>query len=192
MNEEYDNEEYDKENGGPMEVSEEKRSRWHISSDVRNLLAVFVAALALLGAVWGVCDHALSKLDARFDEIDAEFDKIDGRFDRQDSRMDGIESAMAEGFRQTREAMAEGFRQTREATAEGFRQTHDHIDRTDARIDRLDARVDRLETKVDGIDAFLRQGGPQLPVGGGDSNPAPVAKPEGSSRDSSWPLSRDR
>ena len=175
-----------------MEVSEEKRSRWHISSDVRNLLAVFVAALALLGAVWGVCDYALSKLDARFDEIDAEFDKIDGRFDRQDSRMDGIESAMAEGFRQTREAMAEGFRQAREATAEGFRQTHDHIDRTDARIDRLDARVDRLETKVDGIDAFLRQGGPQLPVGGGDSNPAPVAKPEGSSRDSSWPLSRDR
>ena len=179
------NEEYDKENGGPMEVSEEKRSRWHISSDVRNLLAVFVAALALLGAVWGVCDYALSGLHARFDEIDV-------RFDRQDRRMDGIESAMAEGLRQTREATAEGLRQTREAMAEGFRQTHDRIDRTDARIDRLDTKVDRLETKVDGIDAFLRQGGPQLPVGGGDSNPAPVAKPEGSSRDSSWPLSQDR
>lgn len=180
------NEEYDKENGGPRDVSEAKRSRWHISADARNLLAVAVAMLALFSAVWGVCDYALSRMDARFDEIDAEFDEIKVRFDRQDRRMDRIDSAMTEGFRQTEGRMTEGFRQTNGRMTEGFRQTHDRIDRTDARID-------RLETKVDGIDAFLRQGRPQqTPVEGGGSAPAPDAKPSVSGRDWSWPHLRDR
>lgn len=157
------NNEYDKESGGQREVSEAKRSRWHISADTRNVLAVFFGALVVLSALWGVCDYALSRLDARFDEIDAEFDKIDARFDRQDLRMDRIESTMTEGFRQT----------------------HDRMDRTDARID-------RLETKVDAIDTFLRHGRQQIPVEGDGATPVPVAKPAGSGGESSWPLPQDR
>lgn len=150
------NEEYDRENGGQREVSEAKRSRWHISADTRNLLAVFFGTLVLFSTVWGVCEYALARLDAKFDEIGV-------RFDRQERRMDRIESALAEGFRQTH-----------------------------GRIDRTDARIDRIESKVDAIDAFLRQGRQQVPVEGDGATPVPDAKPEGSRRGSSWPLPRDR
>lgn len=171
------NNEYDKESGGQREVSESKRSRWHISADTRGVLAVFFGALVVLSAVWGVCDYALSRLDARFDEIDAEFDKIDARFNTIDARFDGVDARFdRQDLRMDR---------IESTMTEGFRQTHDRIDRTDARID-------RLETKVDAIDTFLRQGRPHIPVEGDGTTPGPVANPEGSGGESSWPLRRDR
>ena len=81
--------------------------------------------------------------------------------------MDRIESTMAEGFRQFHAAMAEGFRLSH-------------------------GGINRPEEKVDAIEAFLRQG--RLPVGveGGESTPAPAAKPGGFSAAPSWPVLRDR
>lgn len=136
-------------------MSETKRSRWHISSDVRSVLAVVAVVLAGLAAVWGVAEYAVSRLEPRFDQIDMQFTQ-------QNARLDRIESTMAEGFRQFH-----------------------------ARMDRTDVRIDRLEQKLDAIDAFLREG--RLPVGveGGESTPAPAAKPGGFSATSSWPLLRD-
>ena len=154
------NKEYDSENGGGSEMSETKRSRWHISSDTRSVLTVVAVVLAGLGAVWGVCQHTVSRLETEFH--------------KQNARMDRIESTIAEGARQSQAAMTEGFR------------------RSHARMDRTDVRIDRLEQKLDAIDAFLREG--RLPVGveGGESTPAPAAKPGGFSATSSWPLLGDR
>ena len=67
-------------------------SRWHISPDVRNALALFVAAVTLLAAVWGVCEWTVSRLSERFDRIDARFDRQDARFDQQDARLDRLEA----------------------------------------------------------------------------------------------------
>ena len=141
-------------------MSETKRSRWHISSDTRSVLTVVAVVLAGLGAVWGVCQHTVSRLETEFH--------------KQNARMDRIESTIAEGARQSQAAMTEGFR------------------RSHARMDRTDVRIDRLEQKLDAIDAFLREG--RLPVGveGGESTPAPAAKPGGFSATSSWPLLGDR
>ena len=75
-------------------MSETKRSRWHISSDVRSVLAVVAVVLAGLAAVWGVAEYAVSRLEPRFDQIDMQFTQ-------QDARMDRIESTMAEGFHQS-------------------------------------------------------------------------------------------
>ena len=154
------NKEYDSENGGGSEMSETKRSRWHISSDARNVLAVVAVVLAGLGAVWAVCQHTVSRLETEFHQ--------------QNARMDRIESTMAESARQSQAAMAEGFRQSH------------------TRMDRTDVRIDRLEQKLDAIDAFLRQGRPPIGPQGGESTPAPVARPGGFSATSGWPLQRDR
>ena len=95
------------------------------------------------------------------------------------------QAATTEAARQSQAAMTEGFRLSQAAMTEGFRLSH-------ARMDRTDVRIDRLEQKLDAIDAFLREG--RLPVGveGGESTPAPAAKPGGFSATSSWPLLRDR
>ena len=179
------NKEYDSENGGGSEMSETKRSRWHISSDVRSVLTVVAVVLAGLAAVWGVAEYAVSRLEPRFDQIDMQFTQQNLRFDQQDARMDRIESTMAEGFRQSQAAMAEGFRlsharmdRIESAMAEGFRLSH--------------GRINRLEEKVDAIEAFLRQGRPPVGVQRDEATPAPVAKPGGFSATSSWPLLRDR
>ena len=170
-------------------MSETKRSRWHISSDVRSVLAVVAVVLAGLAAVWGVAEYAVSRLEPRFDQIDMQFTQ-------QNARLDRIESTMAEGFRQFHAAMEEGFRQSHAAMAEGFRLSQTAMTEgfrlSHARMDRTDVRIDRLEQKLDAIDAFLREG--RLPVGveGGESTPAPAAKPGGFSATSSWPLLRDR
>ena len=121
------NKEYDSENGGGSEMSETKRSRWHISSDTRSVLTVVAVVLAGPAAVWGVAEYAVSRLEPRFDQIDMQFTQQNLRFDQQDARMDRIESAITEGF-----------------------------SRSHARMDRTDARIDRLEEKVDAIEAFLR------------------------------------
>ena len=122
-------------------MSETKRSRWHISCDVRIVRTVTVVVLMLVGAVWGVCECIVSELELRFHQ--------------QNARLDRIESTMAEGFRQFHAAMAEGFRLSH-------------------------GGINRPEEKVDAI-------GPQ----GGESTPAPAAKPGGFSATSSWPLLRD-
>ena len=165
------NKEYDSENGGGSEMSETKRSRWHISSDARSVLAVVAVVLAGLAAVWGVCQHTVSRLETEFHQ--------------QNARMDRIESTMAEGFRLSQAAMTEGFRlsharmdRIESAMAEGFRLSH--------------GRINRLEEKVDAIEAFLRQGRPPVGVQGDEATPAPVAKPGGFSATASWPLLRDR
>ena len=151
-------------------MSETKRSRWHISCDVRIVRTVTVVVLMLVGAVWGVCECIVSELELRFHQ--------------QNARLDRIESTMAEGFRQSHAAMTEGFRQSHarmdrieSAMAEGFRLSH--------------GRIDRLEEKVDAIEAFLRQGRPPVGVEGGESTPAPVARSGGFSATSGWPLLRD-
>lgn len=77
-------------------MSETKRSRWHISCDVRIVRTVTVVVLMLVGAVWGVCECIVSELELRFHQ--------------QNARLDRIESTMEEGFRQSHAAMAEGFR----------------------------------------------------------------------------------
>ena len=148
---------YTDENGGVQEVSETTESRWHISSDVRNVLVLFVGAVTLLAGVWGVCEHSISGLSDRFDRQDARFDRIDARFDQQDTelvrvggRLDRLEST----------------------TAEGFRQATGRMDRTDIRMDRLDAKVDRIETLL--IDYLLRIGMPSE-----ESTPKPGARPAG-------------
>ena len=69
-------------------------SRWHISPDVRNALALFVAALTLLAAVWGVCESTVAPLYARFDQIDARFDRQDARQDRLEAKLDKIETLL--------------------------------------------------------------------------------------------------
>ena len=86
------------------------KSRWHISTDVRNALALFVGAVTLLAAVWGVCEFSISGLSDRFDQIDA-------RLDLQDAELARIKSD----------------------TAEGFRQTNDRIDRLEAKVDRIES-----------------------------------------------------
>ena len=75
------NNNYTSENGGRKEVSGTTESRWHISTDVRNTLALFVGAVTLLAGVWGVCESSISRLADRFDQQDARFDQIDARFD---------------------------------------------------------------------------------------------------------------
>ena len=77
-------------------MSETKRSRWHISCEVRIVRTVTVVVLMLVGAVWGVCECIVSELELRFHQ--------------QNARLDRIESTMEEGFRQSHAAMAEGFR----------------------------------------------------------------------------------
>ena len=77
-------------------MSETKRSRWHISCEVRIVRTVTVVVLMLVGAVWGVCECIVSELELRFHQ--------------QNARLDRIESTMAEGFRQFHAAMEEGFR----------------------------------------------------------------------------------
>ena len=79
---------YTDENGGTKEVPETTKSRWHISADTRNVLALFVGAVTLVAVVWGVCESSISRLSERFDQQDARFDQIDARFDRQDARFD--------------------------------------------------------------------------------------------------------
>ena len=100
---------YTDENGGTQEVSETTEPRWHISSDVRNVLLLFVGAVTLLAGVWGVCEHSISGLSDRFD-------RQDERFDRQDKELARIEST----------------------TAEGFRQANARIDRLEAKVDRIE------------------------------------------------------
>lgn len=95
-------------------MSETKRSRWHISCDVRIVRTVAVVVLVLVGAVWGVCECIVSELELRFDQ--------------QDARMDRIESTMAEGFRQFHAAMAEG-----------FRLSHGGINRPEEKVDGIEA-----------------------------------------------------
>jgi len=155
-------------------MSETRRSRWHISCDVRIVRTVTVVVLVLVGAVWGVCECIVSRLEPRFDQIDTQFTQQNLQFDQQDARIDRIESAITEGFRQFHAAMAEGFRLSH------------------ARMDRTDARIDRLEEKVDGIEAFLRQGRPPIGVQQDESTPAPIAEPGGFSAAPSWPVLRDR
>ena len=108
---------YTDENGGMQEVSETTESRWHISADTRNTLALFVGAVTLLACVWGVCEYSISRLSDRFDRIDARFDRIDARFDEQDARIDGR-----------------------------FDEQDRKLDHANGRIDRLEAKVDRIET----------------------------------------------
>ena len=176
------NKEYDSENGGGSEMSETKRSRWHISSDTRSVLTVVAVVLAGLAAVWGVCQHTVSRLETEFHQQNARMDRIESTM-AEGARQS--QAAMTEGLRQSQAAMTEGFRQSQAAMTEGFRLSH-------ARMDRTDVRIDRLEQKLDAIDAFLREG--RLPVGveGGESTPAPAAKPGGFSATSSWPLLGDR
>jgi len=194
------NKEYDSENGGGSEMSETKRSRWHISSDTRSVLTVVAVVLAGLGAVWAVCQHTVSRLETEFHQQNARMDRIESTM-AEGARQS--QAAMAEGARQSQAAMAEGFRQSQAAMTEGFRLSHARMDRIEsamaegfrlshARMDRTDVRIDRLEQKLDAIDAFLREG--RLPVGveGGESTPAPAAKPGGFSATSSWPLLGDR
>ena len=107
---------YTDENGGTQEVSETTESRWHISSDVRNVLALFVGAVTLVAVVWGVCESSISRLSERFDQQDARFDQIDARFDEQNERFDGR-----------------------------FDEQDRKLDHANARIDRLEAKVDRIE-----------------------------------------------
>ena len=104
-------------------MSETKRSRWHISCDVRIVRTVTVVVLMLVGAVWGVCECIVSELDLRFHQ--------------QNARLDRIESTMAEGFRQFHAAMEEGFRQSHAAMAEGFRLSHGGINRPEEKVDAI-------------------------------------------------------
>ena len=67
------------------------KSRWHISTDVRNALVLFVGAVTLLAAVWGVCESSISRLSDRFDQIDARLDRQDRKLDRTDTRIDRLE-----------------------------------------------------------------------------------------------------
>ena len=83
---------YADENGGTKEVSGTTKSRWHISTDVRNALVLFVGALTLLAAVWGVCESSISRLSDRFDQIDARLDRQDRKLDRTDTRIDRLEA----------------------------------------------------------------------------------------------------
>ena len=120
---------YTDENGGMQEVSETTESRWHISADTRNTLALFVGAVTLLACVWGVCEYSISRLSDRFDQIDARLDeqddRIDRRFDEQNDRIDGR-----------------------------FDEQDRKLDHANGRIDRLEAKVDRIETLL--IDYLLR------------------------------------
>ena len=81
------------------------KSRWHISTDVRNALALFVGAVTLLAAVWGVCESSISRLADRFDQQDAElawiksttvegFRLANDRIDRLEAKVDRIESLL--------------------------------------------------------------------------------------------------
>ena len=95
------NNSYTSENGGRKDMSGTTQSRWHISTDVRNALALFVAAVTLLAAVWGVCESTVAPLyerfdrqDARFDRQDRELDQIGSRLDRQDARQDRLEAKL--------------------------------------------------------------------------------------------------
>ena len=67
-------------------MSRTMESRWHMRLGVRNALVLFVGAMTLLAAVWGVCESTIAPLYERFDQ--------------QDKELVRIESAMAEGFRQ--------------------------------------------------------------------------------------------
>ena len=67
-------------------------SHSHISADVRNALVLFVGAITLLAAVWGVCESIVSRLSERFDRQDERFDQIDARFDQRDARLDRLEA----------------------------------------------------------------------------------------------------
>ena len=92
-------------NGGTNEVSGTTKSRLHISTDVRNALALFVAAVTLLAAVWGVCESSISRLEDRFDQQDAElawiksttvegFRLANDRIDRLEAKVDRIETLL--------------------------------------------------------------------------------------------------
>ena len=158
------NNSYTDENGGRKEVSGTAESRWHISPDVRNALALFVAALTLLAAVWGVCESTVARLYERFDQQDARFDQIDARFDQQNARFEQqnerFDQVDARFEQQDKELV-----RIESAMAEGFRQAT-------GRIDRLEAKVDRIEMIL--IDYILRIG-----VQGDESAPEPAAQPAG-------------
>ena len=83
---------YTDENGGTKEVSGTTKSRWHISADTRNTLALFVGAVTLLACVWGVCEYSISRLSDRFDRIDARFDEQDRKQDHTNARLDRLEA----------------------------------------------------------------------------------------------------
>ena len=151
------NNNYTSENGGRKEVSGTTESRWHISTDVRNTLALFVGAVTLLAGVWGVCESSISRLADRFDQQDARFDQIDARFDQQDRELARIGGHLD---------------RLESTTAEGFRQANDRMDRTDRRIDRLEVKVDKIETLL--IDYLLRS---DVPVD--EPAPDPAAQPAG-------------
>ena len=76
------NNSYTGENGGRKEMPETTQSRWHISTDVRNALALFVAAVTLIAAVWGVCESTVSRLSERFDQQDARLDRLEAKVER--------------------------------------------------------------------------------------------------------------
>ena len=120
-------------------------SRWRISTDVRNALALFIGAVTLLAAVWGVCESSFSRLSDRFDRHEKRFEQqarwfelIDERFDRQDWELEQIGKRL-----DRQDARLDRIEST---TAKGFRQANDRMDRTDTRIDRLEAKVDRIES----------------------------------------------
>lgn len=153
------NNNYTTENGGRKEVSGTTESRWHISTDVRNALVLFVGAVTLLAAGWGVCESSISRLADRFDQQDARFDQVDARFDHQNERFDQQDRELA---------------RIKSTTAEGFRLAND-------RIDRLEAKVDRIESLL--LDYLLR-----IDVPGDESPPDPAAKPAGLGEGASQPL----
>ena len=145
-------------------MSRTMESRWHMRPGVRNALVLFVGAVTLLAAVWGVCESTVAPLheqfdqvDARFDQQNARFDQVDARFDQQNARFDQVD---AQFDQQDKELV-----RIESTMAEGFRQTT-------GRIDRLEAKVDRIEMIL--IDYILRIG-----VQGDESAPEPAAQPAG-------------
>lgn len=150
------NNNYTSENGGRKEVSGTTESRWHISTDVRNALALFVGAVTLLAAVWGVCESSISRLEDRFDQQDARFDHQNERFDQQDRELVRIKST----------------------TVEGFRLANDRIDRLEAKVDRIESLLLDYLLRIDVPDAESTPDTAAQPVdrGEGASHPLP-AKP---------------
>ena len=66
------------------------KSRWHISTDARNALALVVGALTLIATVWGVSESSISGLSDRIDR----FDRIDTRMGRLEAKGDKIEALL--------------------------------------------------------------------------------------------------
>ena len=150
------NNNYPSENGGRKEVSGTTKSRWHISTDVRNVLALFVGAVTLLAGVWGACESSISKLSDRFDQQDARFDRVDARFDLQDVELARIKSS----------------------TAEGFRLANDRIDRLEANVDRIESLLLDYLLRIDvpGDESTPDPAAKPAGLGEGASQPLP-AKP---------------